>query len=360
MGSPQKSTATLRGAFFRLALFVFAVALFVAIRPMKAAGVTVTVSDGVGTTDASTGGQTEISTAWTASGFYVTGTQVTITIASAATGTIVNCGTAASAFGTAAGAFGSFTSSTAVFTLTENVATGTSGSLCLSFGLTTSTATNYSISMRATSSTSQFTATDFGAALYYVLGGNEVQVTAQVPASLTFSIRNTADTANTNVCQLGVLSLAQVNYCSYRLRIATNASTGFTTTIQPSAIFNSNGSATMTAITNDVAFATGTEAYGIASVTGASSGGRTSGGAFTNPVNEASATQDSALTFNVDSTPLSFTSATTVISYTAPFNASTAPNLNTTSLITHGASIDAGTPTGNYGHTVTYRVTGSF
>lgn len=349
-----------KGFFLRIGLLAVAIVLLVSIRTMTAAGVTVTVSDGVGTTDAGSGGQTEVSTGWTASGFYVTGTQVTISISSAATGTIVNCGTASTAFGGAAGSFGSFTSSTAVFTLTQNVATGTSGTLCLSFGLTTTTATNYSISMRATSSTSQYTATDFGAALYYVLGGNEVQVTAQVPASLTFSIRDSADATNTNVCQLGVLSLAQVNYCSYRLRIATNAATGFTTTMQPNTLFNSNGYATLTAITNDAAFATGTEAYGIAVLTGATAGGRTSGGAFTNPSNEASATQDSALTFNVDSTPLNFTSATTVISYTAPFNASAAPSLDTTSLVTHGASINAGTPTGNYGHTITYRVTGSF
>jgi hypothetical protein len=349
----------LKGIFFRFALLIIATVFFISIRPITAAGVALTVSDGVGVTDAGSGGQVEISTGWIASGFYVTGTQMTLTISSAATSTIVNCGTPAAAFGTSDGSFGSFTSSTAVFTLTENVATGTSGSLCLSFGLTTTTATNYSISMRATSSTTQFTATDYGAALYYVLGGNEVQVTAEIPASLTFSIRNDADTANTNVCQLGTLSLTQVNYCSYRLRIATNAVTGFTATIQPDSAF-SNGSAVMTEIANDTAFVAGVEAYGIASLTGASTGGRTGGGDFTNPANEASAAQDATLTFNVDSTPLSFTSATTVVSYAAPFNASTAPSLDTTSRVTHGASIGAATLTGNYGHTVTYRVTGSF
>ncbi len=179
------------------------------------------------------------------------------------------------------------------------------------------------------------------------------------PASITFSIRNGADTANTNVCQLGTLSLTQVSYCSYRLRITTNAITGFTATIQPDDVF-SNGSVPMEAIENDMPFVAGVEAYGIAQLSGASSGGRTGGGDYTNPVDEASAAQDATLTFDVDSTPLSFTSATTILSYTAPFHASVAPSLDTTSLVMHGASVGAGTLTGNYAHTVTYRVTGSF
>ncbi|MBD3252016.1 hypothetical protein GF380_06245 [Candidatus Uhrbacteria bacterium] len=343
-------------ALITVAAFFIALALI----PVGASGVTVTVSDGSGTTDAGSGGSTEITTSFTSSGLYVTGTQMTLTVSPASTSTLTDCSTASTDFGGSAGSFGSFTTSTAVFTLTENVATSTSGSLCLTYGLTTTTATNYSISVLATSSTSEYTATDFGAALYYVLGGNEVTVSAQVPASLSFSIRNSADTANTNVCALGTLSLSQVNFCDYRLRIATNAANGFTTTLQPDAIFNAGGSATMTAITNDTAFATGTEAYGIAFLVGATSGGRSGVGAFDQPVTEAGSSVDASLTFDADSTPLDFTTATTVISYTAPFNAASAPSLITTSRVMHGAAIGAGTPTGDYSHTITYRVTGSF
>lgn len=349
-----------KSLYLRIAITTFAFILISHVSPLDASGVTVSLSDGSGTADAGSGGQTEITASWTSSGFYTTGTQVTLSIAPAATSTIVNCGTASTDFGGSAGSFGSFTSSSAVFTLTDNVATSTAGSLCLSFGLTTTTATNYSISMQATSSTSSFTTTDFSATLYYVLGGNEVQVTAEVPASLSFSIRNSADSANTNVCQLGVLSLSQVNFCSYRLRIATNAASGFTTTIETDGQLNVGGTATMTAITNDTAFATGTEAYGMAFLTGATTGGRSGTGAYDQPVTEAGSAEDARFTFDTDSSPLNFTSATSIISYTAPFNPATAPSLTSTSLVVHGAAVGAGTPTGNYGQTVTYRVTGSF
>jgi hypothetical protein len=350
-----------RGTVIRISLLVVSAVFIIFLSQTNASGVTVAVSDGVGTTDAGNGGQIEITTSWTSSGFYTSGTQMTISISQAATSTISDCGSASTDFGGSTGSFGTFTSSSAIFTVTDNVATSTAGSLCLSFGLTTSTATNYSISMLSTSSTTSFTATDFGAVLYYVLGGNEVQVTAQVPASLSFSIRNNADSTNTNVCQLGILSLAQVSFCNYRLRIATNAASGFTTTLQPDEEFNSGGNATITAITNDVAFATGTEAYGIAFYIGATSGGRdNSTRYFDQATTEGGSSIDASLTFDADSTPLTFTSATTVLSYSGPFNPATAPSLITTSLVVHGAAIGAGTPTGNYAHTITYRVTGSF
>ena len=338
--------------------FSFVFAFFLFAQSMIAGGVTVTVSDGSGTADAGSGGDTELTLSWTSSGFYTSGTEMTITISPTTSSTISDCSSASTAFGGSTGSFGSFTSSTATFTLTQNVSTSTSGSLCLNFGLTTSTATNYSITMRASSSTSEFTTTDFGAVLYYVLGANEVQVTASVPAALSFSIRNSADTANTNVCALGTLSLTDVNYCEYRLRVSTNAGNGFTATIQPSGDMTA-GSATLTAITNDGSFATGTEAYGIAQLVGATTGGR-SGIEYNQPVSEASATNDSSLTFNADATPLDFTSATTIISYLGPFDAGASPNTDTTTLVRHGAAISVDTETGSYSQTVTYRVTGSF
>jgi hypothetical protein len=116
----------------------------------------------------------------------------------------------------------------------------------------------------------------------------------------------------------------------------------------------------MTAVTNDVAFTTGTEAYGMAFLEGATSGGRSGSGAFDQPVVEAGTSTDASLTFSNDPTPLNFTSATTIISYTGAFAPATAPSPTTTTLVVHGATIGAGTESGNYSQTVTYTVTGSF
>ncbi|MFA5130572.1 MAG: hypothetical protein WC477_06715 [Patescibacteria group bacterium] len=332
--------------------------IVISFTPVIASGVAITLSDGSGIADGGSGDQTDVNISWTSSGFYTTGTTMTFTISPATTSTIADCGTPSTSFGGSTGSFGSFTTSSAVFTADQAVATGTLGSLCLRFQFVTSTATNYSISMNVTSSTTGFTTTNIGAALYYVLGGNQINVIATVPSSISFSIRNEADTADTNTCALGTLSLSQVNTCSYRLRIATNAVSGFFATMQTDGGLT-NGSASMTPITNDTAFAAGTEAYGISLLQGATTGGY-SGGNFAQPIVEAGAAVDSGLTFDVDSTPINFTSATTILSYAGPFETGTAPSATSTSLITHAASVGSGTLNGDYSQHVTYRVTGSF
>jgi hypothetical protein len=345
----------------KLSVFIACVIILATQLRVSASGVAMTLSDGVGIVDGGSGGQTEIVSSWTTSGFYTTGTQVTFTMTPAASSTITDCTTPDTQFAlTGDGSFGSFTSSTAIYTFSQNMATGTAGSLCLRFELEDATSSNYTVSMQATSSTTSFTTSDGGAALYYVLGGNEVNVIASVPSSLSFSIRNAADTGNTNVCQFGTLALNAVSLCSYRLRIATNAANGFTATVQPNGEFNVSGHATMTAIGNDLPFAAGTEAYGVAMLSGATSGGRNGANNFDLPAIEAGATEDASLTFNIDSTPLDFTSATTVLSFTAPFNALAAPSPTTTTMVVHGASVGAATPYGQYAQTVTYRVTGSY
>ncbi len=346
---------------FRLAAFVGAFVLFAIQLPADASGVLVSLSDGSGTADAGDGGQTEISTSFTTSGFYTTGTWLTFTIAPAATSTLVECGTPDYTFAAAGDinrVTSSWTNTDAVYNFTRNIATSTLGSVCVSYGLTTSTPTNYSIAILATTSTSSFTTTDFGASLYYVLGGNQVSVTAVVPATLSFSIRNSADLANTNVCQLGTLSLSAVSTCTYRLRIATNAASGFTTTIQADHDFATPTFATMTNITNDTAFAAGSEAYGIQTLVAATQGGRQSTStAFTEPIVESSF---ATTTFDTDSSPVPTSTSGIIISFPRSFKTGVAPSTTTTSAVTHAAAIDGGTPTGNYSQTVTYRVTGTF
>ena len=351
----------MKALVLHIVMFVGALALFAWQMPAIAAGVTVSVSDGSGTADAGNGAQTEITTSWTTSGFYTTGTRLTITVAPAATTTLIECATPDYTFastGDLTKVTSSWSNTDAVYDFTQNVGTSTAGSVCVSFGMTTTTPTNYSIAILATTGTSSFTTTDFGAALYYVLGGNQVLVSATVPATLAFSIRNSGDTANTAVCQLGTLSISAVASCTYRLRIATNAANGFVTTILADKDFSTATFATMTNINDNGSFAAGTEAYGISALTAATEGGRQSTSTdFTEPIVESNF---ATTTFDTDASTVPTSTTGIIISFPRSFRTGAAPSTTTTSAITHSAAIGGGTPTGNYTQTVTYRVTGSF
>lgn len=352
----------IKNLYAKFAILIGVVALTIYLLPAGAAGVDVTLHDDDGADDEdANGSSTEINVRWDPSAQYPTGTEVTISITPPATEALADCAPPTDFLGDASGdgngSFGSFTSSSAIYTLTSAMPVEQANA-CLAFKLDDTNPTNYSVSLQTASSTDDSTPVDFGAALYYVLGGHQVTVTAEVPASLSFDIRNSADTANTNVCDLGILTLNDVNYCDYRLKIATNASNGFRASVEYDEVFNSNGNATLTAITNDASFTTGTEAYGIALLQGAATGGRSGTGDFDQPLNEDTV---SPYTWDADSTPLTWgnASAVRIIYYDAPFNATTGVTSSTT-LVRHGAAISAGTPTGNYQHTLEYKVTGSF
>ena len=240
------------------------------------------------------------------------------------------------------------TADTAATTTFAIMSTTGTGALLLTFD---GSAQNYSIATFASPEA------DFGAGLFYANGGNQVNVSATVPATLSFAIRNAADSANTNSCALGTLSTASTSTCSYRLRIETNASTGFTATIQADHDLGS-GSATMTAATNDGFANAGTEGYGISNLVGSTSGGRnTVTGAYDQPASESNL---AGTTFNADISPVPTTTAVAIISYSGSFSVSSTPSLTGTTLVTHFANISSGTPAGNYTQTVTYLVTASY
>src|SRR3989338_6387250 len=354
----MKQGMTLRSAGL-IASLILSLAQF----PAVAGGVVVTLSDLTGTVDAGNGGNTEITTSWTSSGIYATNSALTITISPAVQDTILNCATFDCKFNPAAvGCDFSFTtstmtSSTATGVFTQSVPTSTAGSLCALYPISATSVTNYSIAILTSTSTY-----DFGAALYYVLGANQVTISATVPATLSFAIRNSADTANTNTCALGVLSTTAISSCSYRLRIATNASNGFNSTILADADLNSSGNATMTNIVNDTVFAAGTEACGISPLTAATRGVRsTASSLFVAGMVESGGAGYTTTTFDTDSSPVPTTTGSVLFVYaTSAVNPAAAPSLTDTTLVTHSAAINAGTETGNYTQTVTYRVTGSF
>ncbi len=207
--------------------------------------------------------------------------------------------------------------------------------------------TNYSVSLRSSSPV------DVGAALFYAYGGNLVSVTADVPATLSFAIRNSADTSNTNACALGTLTSAASSTCEYRLRIGTNAASGFQATIAADHDL-ATGNATITQVVDNAASAPGSEQYGI-ELYGATAGGRTASD-YSGAVTENS---PATYTFNTDTSPVP-TSTQNFISYADAFDSGTAPQLTRTTLVKHFANISSGTPAGSYSQTVTYLVTATF
>jgi len=343
--------------FTRISLLAMMLNVVGGIQPVGAAGVVVTV-----TPSSSSTSPQAVTTYWTRTSptTYVTGTTLTVSIytTSVSTSTYSVSSTSAIDLDQDGSTDTTFTSTSTdsqvniTFTVATTTAASTTFAIPTTFTFGTSPA-NYSFAIFASSPL------DFGAALFYANGGNQVSVTANVPATLAFVIRNSADTADTNACALGTLSSTLVSTCSYRLRVtATNAANGFTSTILADHDLGS-GSATMTSIGDNVAFAAGTEAYGIQTLTGATQGGRaTSTGLFTQPVVEAS---PAGFTFDTDSSPVPTSSAQTFISYSSgPFTAGAAPSTTATTLVTHAAAISAGTPAGNYAQTITYTVTASY
>jgi hypothetical protein len=331
----------------KIALLSLFVSSLVSVAPAGASGVAVTLNPA-----SSSSSPQNVDIHWTGSGVYVTGTTIVITTNPVFTSITTGTGSFTidiDGNGSANGVLTATSTNSATFTVTTStVSASTTLSLLFAFS---ATAQNYSISVFTSNPA------DFGSALFYANGGNLVNVTANVPATLAFSIRNAADAANTNSCALGTLTTAATSTCDYRLRVETNASNGFTATIVGNHDLAS-GSATMTSATDNGNANAGTEGYGISSLTGATAGGRNGGtGAFDQPVTESSVV---GTTFATDISPVPTTSAVTIISYPASFSVSSTPSLTGTSLVTHYANISGGTPAGNYSQTVTYIVTASY
>jgi hypothetical protein len=105
-------------------------------------------------------------------------------------------------------------------------------------------------------------------------------------------------------------------------------------------------------VAGDASNTAGTEGYGIQSVVGASAGGRdVATNLFTLPVS-VTAPYSTAIV------PVPTVAAQQMISFGNSFAAPSGTTGST--LVTHFANINGGTPAGNYGQTVTYRVTATF
>ena len=177
----------------------------------------------------------------------------------------------------------------------------------------------------------------------------------QINTNLAFVIRNSADTANTNLCDFGNVNSANLATCSYRLKVTSDAVNGYTVAVQTSGdlangantISNANVGAGGTGGTDISNLNTGTEKYGAVITTGSitGTGTITRSNAFnagaTNAVNYSNASNQNLITSTGKNFP-------------------TNPDLTNTSLITHKLNISNDTVAGDYTQTITYTVIANF
>ncbi|MEI6462457.1 MAG: hypothetical protein WCO33_02190 [bacterium] len=238
-----------------------------------------------------------------------------------------------------------------VLSMTGLTCTVGGGTITVAAGRVVSLATggNYSIVIT--------TAADYGAFLYYVGNTNQVKVTATVTPTLSFAIRNTADSAEQatvgglKTCVLGVLTTAAVGTCSYRLKVSTNAASGYTVSYNSDTRLT-NGTYNFTdAVVGGVGttIAAGTEGYGVVLTPGASS----SAAAVTRNAANFGSTAGTAYRITQAAGPYP-------VYNVAGTNAPSGTDTTNTALVAHQVAISAATPTGNYSHTVTYTASAIF
>ncbi len=193
----------------------------------------------------------------------------------------------------------------------------------------------------------------YGGGLIYVNDSNDVTVTAEVTPQLEFSIRDENDSNDTNACDLGTLAVNSVSSCAYRLKVKTNASSGYEVRIATDGELRKAGTAGSVSdldkilpVTNGTTVITASEAYGVAI-----DAGQTSTGVVP---------QEQGI-YSVDDSPLEYVSTAELL-YTvgAPNVPSNTGDTTNTALVTHKASILAGTSAGNYAQQVKYYVTANF
>lgn len=289
-----------------------------------------------------------VSVAYTTSTTLTSGASIQLTYRNAYTGTLSTANTTVNTVAPTSvtnSVSGLFTTSTIVIA-NPSITSGSTVTIATT-GLTSPVAAgNYTFAIK--------TSADFGANFQYVGQANVVQVRAFIPVSLSFDIRNAADTANTNVCDLGTVTTVAVATCDYRLKVSTNAKNGYTVSMSSSGnLTNGSDNITNAAVgaggsggTNIVA---GTETYGVligaGSITGA-------GGAITrsNIFNAGAANE---VLYN-------YTTPQVIMTATKPNSPAVSGDTTNTSLITHALGVSSNTPSGDYTQTVTYTVAPAF
>jgi len=228
-----------------------------------------------------------------------------------------------------------------ILTLANAITTGSNVTISTT-GLTTPVAAgNYAFKI--------VTPSDFGGNFQYVGEDNVVEVRAFVPMSLSFAIRDSADSADTNVCDMGTVTTAAVGECSYRLKVGTNAENGYIVTVAVDGDFDNGSHNAVNAAPGaaGTAITAGTETYGAIIDEGVvtSASGVTVAAAYDAGTNE--------VAYN-NTTPANLLTAA------GPNSPLATGDTTNTSLVTHRFGIADETPSGRYLQEVTYTVSPSF
>lgn len=234
-----------------------------------------------------------------------------------------------------------------VLTVASNISSGSTVTISTTALTSPSTAANYAFSVQTSTG-------DYGANFQYVGQANVVQVTGFIPITLSFVIRTVADSANTNVCDLGTATTTSVSSCQYRLKVTTNAKNGYTISMQASGGLT-NGSDILTNAapgfggTGGTNILPGSESYGVVVTPGNLT---TSGGnAFAANLFDAGLVNSVRYDYNV---------STLLLTANKPNNPAAFGATTNTTLITHNLAITPGSPSGNFTQTITYTVSPSF
>lgn len=314
-------------------------------QPIKsyAAGVTPTITPSAQAVSTAA----SVSVAFTTSSTLNSGATIQLTYRNAYTGTLATGNTTVNAVAPTSvtnTVSGSFTTSTIVIA-NPTIAAAATVTIATSALTSPVAAGNYSFAIK--------TAADFGANLQYVGQANVVQVRAFIPVSLSFDIRNNADTANTNTCDLGTVTTLAVATCDYRLKVSTNAKNGYTVSMQASGnltdgVNNLTNAAVGTGGAGGTNIVAGTETYGVFINQGAITG---AGGTITKAnIFNAGATNEVLYNYTTPQVVLTANKA----------NSPATTDLTNTALVSHSLGINGSTPAGDFTQTITYTVAPSF
>lgn len=178
---------------------------------------------------------------------------------------------------------------------------------------------------------------DYGTLAIVILNSDSVGLQAEIMPEISFSIRNSEDTADSSFCSLGTISNFGISECSYRLAAETNANQGLRIYIKSDGNLR-NDSNSIAYIAENSQVEQGTEGYGLGVQAGT---GIIEQGNFTD-----------------DDTPLS-TADSLLISTNSVYNYIQG-NLATSSLIIHKASVSGTTEPGIYSQQIIYSILANY
>lgn len=186
---------------------------------------------------------------------------------------------------------------------------------------------------------------DYGAGLAYIADDNDVEVTAIVPPTIDMELYQTgvdAELVDPNTCPLGVLSLNQVNTCTYDIGTGTNNAAGLTIQVTSDGTLDDGSS-------NDIDACSGTNCDGKGSA--AVTAGQEEYGFYISELGNSEYTAAGSYGTNHQPVP---TSATTFATTASTGSGTNSGEIAQRLEVTHAASMDTATVVGSYDQTVTY------